>query len=76
VFGNDARYRLLKAKGLAEIAVHDTNDVVEILNSDGLIEVQRVAQLLKILRSGPFPEHLRYGIAGHDMNQQKNHREN
>jgi hypothetical protein len=37
------------------------------LHANGLVELQRVAELLEIVGTRAVAEHLRNGIAGHDV---------
>jgi hypothetical protein len=45
--------------------------VVAVLREERLIQIKRVAQLGKFAGRGAFAEHLFHGIAGHDVNHQK-----
>src|SRR6478672_176887 len=49
---------------------------MNVLHADGLVETERVTQLLQILHAGILSQHLKHGIAGHDVDHHKNHREN
>ncbi len=63
-------------KGLAPIAANQAGQVMRILREDRLIESERVAQIVEIFRARVFAQHLLHGIAGHDVHEHKNHREN
>ena len=59
----------------APIAARQSLEIARILHAERLVESQRVAQLRNIFGSRVLAQHLQHGIARHDVNQQKDHRE-
>ena len=66
---------LVEAERRAQISVENALPVMEVLLSQRLIESVGVACGLDVGRRGAFSEHLQNGIAGNEMNQQKDQRD-
>ncbi len=75
VLEDDARDRLLKAKRFAEIAVENARKIVAVLHGNRHVEAERMAKLLQVFCARAFAEHLLHRIAGNDVREQKNHRD-
>ena len=70
----DAAHGRLKLKGLPQITTNNLAEIMRVLHDQWLIQPQRMAQLRHLTRSGAFAMHLLDGIAGNNVDQQKNHR--
>src|SRR5574341_569253 len=57
------------------IAARESGKIFSVLHEERLVEPERVAQLLQIFGARAFAEHLLHGVAGHDVDQQENERE-
>ena len=64
-----------KAHGLSPIAAREARKISHVLHAERLIESERMAELRKILDARILAEHLQHGIARHNVDHQKNHRE-
>ena len=69
-------HRRAKSKGMSPVSANKPGEIVRILRANRQIESKYLAQLLNILSARIFTKHLLHGIAGHDVHEQKHHREN
>jgi len=75
-FKDNLAHRRLKFEGLPEIAVAELPQVMSILRMKRQIQSKRMTQLIELLWGRSLAQHLLDGIAWHDMDHQKNEREN
>jgi len=68
---DEVRDGVVEADRVAEVAVEDSVPVVEVLLAEGLVESVGVAEGDDVGGAGTFAEHLLDGVAGDDVDQEK-----
>ena len=72
--GNNLEHGRLKLEGLPEVAARELPQIVSVLRVKRQIQSKRVTQLRQLTRRRAFTQHLLDGIAGHDVNHEKDER--
>ena len=65
---------VVEPKGLAEVGVEDAAPVVGVLLAERRVEAVGVAERGDVGGGGSFAEHLDDGVAGHEVDEQKDER--
>ena len=73
--GNEMDDRIVEADGAAEVAVEDALPVVQVLDGEGLVEAVLVAERGEVGDGCSLAEHLLDGVAGDEMNEQEDERD-
>ena len=73
---DQARDALVETQRWAQIAMQHAFPVVQILPAQGKIKTVGMAGGLHIGHRRAFAQHLKNGVAGHEMNQKENERDN
>src|SRR5258708_14654107 len=75
-FKNNLSHRRLKLEGLPKVAASELPQVMSILDMERQIQAKYMAQLRQLSCRGTLAQHLLARISRHNVNHEKNEREN